>query len=74
MKNMYTGKLNGLIGKEIVKNVAVYDGFNGKKVFSAIWTVIEAYPNYVIATRKTESGHVIKECFNVGDLRVMGVL
>lgn len=65
--------LGHLIGRDI--NARINDTImpgSAKKTIK--YTVVAAYPHFVVAERKNEDGLIIRETFNYGSLVEMGII
>ena len=65
--------LGHLVGREIRTMVNDDKNFGISKKAEK-YTIVEAYPHFVIGERKTEDGVIIRETFNRGTLVEMGVI
>ena len=38
------------------------------------WMIVKAYPFHVLGIRRTDNGHVLRSCFNIGTLITKGLI
>lgn len=38
------------------------------------WMIVKAYPFHVLGIRRTDNGHILRSCFNIGTLITKGLI